>query len=216
MLDHVQCENGVIAALTEHGVERLVEIEGYRLRAPCFGRSVEAGRRDVPHALGELRAENPAIGPKVGDVPIGVPVLGEDVLMKRVGSFLDQVAALFEHPEVELRLEEQAGVREPHFGHGLDAVQPILDAVDTADLISVERRDGDLHDPSPGSDQLDEYLGVEMEIIGVQLERDLAKHVDLVGAVPRVELRELSPEHPVFDCRQDLIPDPLVQRHSAS
>src|SRR4051812_29363545 len=103
MLDHVQCENDVIAALTEYGVEGLIEIEGNRLRAPCLRRSVEAGRCDVAHALGELRAENPAIGPEVGDVPIGVPVLGEDVLMKRVGSFLDQVAALFEHAEVELR-----------------------------------------------------------------------------------------------------------------
>src|SRR5205823_2575532 len=99
---------------------------------------------------------------------------------------LDQVAALFEHPEVELRLEEEAGVREPRLGHGLDAVQPVLDAVDAADLVSVERRDGDLHDPAPGSDQLNEYLRVEMKIVGVQLERDLAKHIDLVGAVPRV------------------------------
>src|SRR5438477_210334 len=207
MLDHVQRENDVVATLAEHGVERLIEIDGYRLRAPCLGGSVEAGRCDVPHALGELRAENPAIGAEVGDVPISVPVLGEDVLMKRIRSFFDQVAALFEHAEVKLRLEEQAGVRKPRLRHGFDAVQPVLDAVDTANLISIERRDGDLHDPSSRSDQLNEYLRVEMEIIGVELKRDLAKRIDLVGAVPRVELREIGAEHSVFDCRQDLMPD---------
>ncbi len=48
----------------------------------------------------------------------------------------------------------------------------VLQSVDVADLVTVEGRDRDLDDPLPGVNELDDDLGVEVEIVGVTLERD--------------------------------------------
>ena len=50
----------------------------------------------------------------------------------------------------------------------------VLHAVHAADLVAVVGRDRQLDDALPGVQQLDDDLGVEVEVVRVEPERDLA------------------------------------------
>ena len=63
--------------------------------------------------------------------------------------------------------------------------------------------------------QLDDDVGVEVEVVGVALEGDPRERRGGVEPIAGVELGELGPKHPVLEARQDLVADPFVERHAA-
>ena len=102
----------------------------------------------------------------------------------------------------------------PH--HRRDAVHGVGDAVHVADLVPVIRGDGHLDDLLLSGQELDDDLCVEMEIVGVVLERNLSQHRDAIGSVSRVELSQICVEEAVLDCREDPVPQALVQWHASA
>jgi hypothetical protein len=93
-------------------------------------------------------------------------------------------------------------------------VAGVPEPVHPADLVAVERGDRYLFDALPGLVQLKDDLGVEVEVVRVPLERDLAQRGDPIRAVPAVPLAEIHPRHHVLEAREDAITDELVQRHA--
>ena len=67
----------------------------------------------------------------------------------------------------------------------------------------------------PGEQQLDDDLRVEVEVVGVERERNALERRDRVDAIARVELAETASEQPVLERAQDLVADELVERHAA-
>jgi hypothetical protein len=86
--------------------------------------------------------------------------------------------------------------------------------VHAADLVAVERRDRHLLDALPGFIELHDDLGVEVEVVRVPLEGNLAQRCDAVGAVSAVPFAQLHPRHRVLEAREDAIADVLVERHA--
>ncbi len=68
----------------------------------------------------------------------------------------------------------------------------------------------------PGEQELDDDLGVEVEVVGVELERHRHERGDRVDAVTGVELAERGAQHPVLEPGQDAVADELVERHAAA
>ena len=115
---------------------------------------------------------------------------------------------------------DPAAVAEPGLlqavGHNvLGHVGGIAHAVHIADLIAVVRGDRHLGDPHAGVVQLDDDLGVEVEPIGVLLERDPLERFHRVGPVPRMKLGELGTEGGVLELGKDPVAYDLVERHAA-
>ena len=55
-----------------------------------------------------------------------------------------------------------------------------------------------------------------MEIVRVELERDLLERRNRVHAVTGMELAQRGAEHPVLEPAQDAIAEKLVERHAAA
>ncbi len=73
---------------------------------------------------------------------------------------------------------EAAIVEEPHplgarHQHRSHHVPRVLEAVHVADLVAVIGGDGQLLDAEAGEEELDDDLGVEVEVVGVEGEGDL-------------------------------------------
>ena len=100
-------------------------------------------------------------------------------------------------------------------GATANAVEEIFPAVDVANFIAVMGWDGNFSDFGPDSEALDENIGVEVKIIGVEVEGYFFKGLDSVGAVASVEFAQVSPEHAVFDSGEHLVAEPFVERHAA-
>jgi len=140
--------------------------------------------------------------PETGqDPPVGTRVVGlEPVLVARGG----------DAPRPE------AGLLEPVPGHVHHHVAGVPQAVHVADLVAVVGGDRDLDDPLPGVVQLDDDLGVEVEVVGVAVERDGAQCGHAVGPVAGVELREARAEARVLEPGEDAVAHVLVARHAAA
>ena len=122
---------------------------------------------------------------------------------------------------VGLARERQLARAQPH------AVEPVLrrvdedipgvpQPVDVTDLVAVIGGDGDLADPLRSLVELHDDLAVEVEPVGVALERDVAQGGDAVGAVAGMPFAEVGADHRVLNRREDPVPDVLVQGHAAA
>ena len=94
-------------------------------------------------------------------------------------------------------------------------VLPVLHTLHVALFVTVMGWNVELLDPRPDIHGLKQDLGVEVEIVGVDLERHLAQEVGRVGPESRVVLGEMQTGQVVLDDRQDAIAGHLVERHSA-
>ena len=92
----------------------------------------------------------------------------------------------------------------------------VFEPVDVGDLGPVEGRDRHLVDPPPRLVQLHDDLGVEVEVVGVALERNRTQRVDAVSAVAAVPLAEVGADHRVLEPGEHLVADELVERHPAA
>ena len=99
--------------------------------------------------------------------------------------------------------------------HRRHDVGRVLHSVDVADLVSVVRRYRKLFDAQACCMELDDDLGVEVEVVGVAVEGDLLERLGGVQPVAGVELAQVGAEHGVFKARQNLVSDILVERHAA-
>src|SRR6185312_16407725 len=71
-------------------------------------------------------------------------------------------------------------------------VERISDAVDAADFVAVISRDRQLTDLAlREKHELDDDLGVEMEVVRVPLEGNIAKRIDRIDAVAGVEFAQM-------------------------
>ena len=84
--------------------------------------------------------------------------------------------------------------------------------VHVADLVAVVRRDRRLDDRFPSRVELQDDLGVEVEAVGVLLERDVGKRVDAVAPVTAVSLRQLETRQRVLDAGEEGVVF-FAQRH---
>ena len=90
----------------------------------------------------------------------------------------------------------------------------VAQTVHVADLVAVVGRDRHLDDPLAGLVELHDDLGVEVEPIGVALERDVTEGVDPVGPIAAVPLAEVHAGHRVLVPAQDAVAEVLVHRHA--
>ena len=94
-------------------------------------------------------------------------------------------------------------------------VAGVGDAVDPRDLVAVVGRDRHLDDAFAGTEQLQDDLGVEVEVVAVADERELGERRHPVGAVPRVPLAQTRAGDRVLCGGEDPVADVLVERHAA-
>ena len=134
-----------------------------------------------PEPFGDLAPRAPQVEHPPGPL-LGQP--GEDAAVGAVGTRLEVV--------VRAHAGGGAGTQTPFLqpvahdvGHH---VLGVLDPVDVADLVAVVGRDGHLDDAPSGVVQLDDDLGVEVEVVGVGLEGKGFEGVHPVRPVPGVEL----------------------------
>ncbi len=215
VLDDVQQEDVVEVLELEVGkpVVEVVQVELVELDAVREREEVDA--HHVAPTLPQRGADRAAGAPEVEDARAGPD--GRDrqrvrALVPELGLVLVVVAA----PDVELALVQEAEVLRARLQRRARHVRGVLHAVDVADLVAVVRRDRHLADPLPGVEELDDDLGVEVEVVRVQVERDRAERLRRVHAVAGVELAEVRPEQLVLEAAQDLVPDELVERHAAA
>ena len=117
--------------------------------------------------------------------------------------------------DVELPIVKKMDAAEAGFDRGFENVPRVFHPVHVADFVAVKRRDRQFRDAQFPEHELDDDLGVEMEIVRVFLERNLRQRGGRIEPVAGVEFRELRSQHPVLERRQDLVADPFVDRHSA-
>src|ERR1022692_3937 len=92
----------------------------------------------------------------------------------------------------------ETGLLHP-IGHDvLGDVGGVAQAVDIADLIAVVGGNRYFSDSHPGVVELDDDLGVEVEPVGVPLERDLLESTDQVGAISDRKSTRLNSSHLVI------------------
>ena len=183
MLDHVEQQ--------EHVDPRQVELQGIGVEVADDDRGRRRHLRgsDAAHEsdtalpgfelLGQMvrtgaQAHHPAARrhrlQRVG-VARGIAELGHPVRVVVVGS--DVVLPLVEDPR------PMCGIAQRGQGHVPGVGQP----VHPGDLVSVEGGNRQLDDARPGVEQLEDDLGVEVEVVGVQLQREVGQGRHSVEAV---------------------------------
>jgi hypothetical protein len=116
----------------------------------------------------------------------------------------------------ELRGADAAGTGAPVAQHRRDDIACVTEALDAADLVAIVRGDRNLDDPHALVLELDDDLGVEVEVIGHRREVDLLQRAQRVRPVAGVELREVHVQRPVLEAGEDPVSGELVQGHAAS
>src|SRR5947209_1445457 len=116
----------------------------------------------------------------------------------------------------ELATRARAGDRPPVPPYSADDVIRVAHAIDVADLVPVVGWNRDLGNAEALMPQLDDYLGVEMKVVGEPLEIDPGERVESVRAIAAVELGQLHAERAVLDCRENAVAEVLVRRHPAA
>src|SRR5215831_10091702 len=102
-------------------------------------------------------------------------------------------------------------VRERRF----HAIESVGHPVNVAYLVAVIRGDGPLGDPQSRFMKLDEYLSIEMPLIGIQQKGNLLERLTTVQPVAGMKLGEFHSDNMIFEPGEDLVADKLVQRHAA-
>ena len=118
--------------------------------------------------------------------------------------------------DVEVPLVEDSEVLGFGQERAFDDVPGVFEAVDVADLVAVIGGNGQFFDAQPGTEQLDDDLGVEVEIVGVGGERHLFQGFDGIEAVSGMEFGEVGAEEAVLDSGEDLVAYIFIERHAAA
>jgi hypothetical protein len=126
-----------------------------------------------------------------------------------------EVVGFFDCADVKLAVVEEVFAVHSGADHGFEAVPCVFEAVDVADFVAVVGGDGDFGDAEAGEVELDDDVGVEVEVVGVALEGDAFEGWDGVEAVAAVEFAQLGAEHDVLVAGEDLVADPFVEGHAA-
>ena len=179
---------------------------------PHPGDLVEIDAGDVVAHGPEALRQQPARAPQVEDLArrTGLEQRG-DAAVRAVLAGLELVLLV----EGDAAPVAEAGLLQPVGNDVLGDVGGVAHAVDVADLIAVVGGDGHLGDPHPGIVELDDDLGVEVEPVGVPLERELLEGGHRVGPVARVELGQLGAQGGILEAGQDPVAHVLVERHPA-
>ena len=117
---------------------------------------------------------------------------------------------------VELAVVEDVVALHPCLQGGPADVPGVVQAVDMADLVPVEGRDGQFADAQPGDDELDDDLRVEVEVVGIEVKGHGCQGPGAVQPVAAVELAQSGAEQQVLEAGEDLVAHELVQRHAAA
>ncbi len=151
--------------------------------------------RDAVSVLRQLGGEESFAAPDVQNVVLSASEAPRIVVAG--------ILALFNRIMNEIFLEFR---ETPHRPAGLlvaphrpDHVPGILEPVHVADLVAVISRNRHFLDPVALVMQLDDDLGVEVEIIRHPREIDLPQRVQIVGAIAAVKLRQIHPQRAVFE-----------------
>ncbi len=217
VLDHVEGEDDVGFPAQGGGdvvAEGAIEVgrQVGKGEAGVGPRQVRGHDRDALAMEGTGHA--PVTGAELEHPRARCPVAAEHLLVDRRGRLLEDVGAAVVH--VELRMMDEVHAVGPGAQHRSDAVERVGNALDVADLVAVVGGDRHLDDPHPLGEQLDDDLGIEVEVAGVVLERDLRERRHPVGPVPGVELAQPGPQEPVLDRGQGPVAHELVQGHAAA
>ena len=114
---------------------------------------------------------------------------------------------------IETAIIQQAHRRDARPQRGEQDECAVAPAVDVRDLVAVERRHGNLGNALLRAQHLDNDVGVEVEIVGIEGKRHPLECFGAVGAVAGMKFRQVAAKQLVLDKRQHLVADPLVQRH---
>src|SRR5207244_2599314 len=191
--------------------EKLVEFDARRKREKIDSDDIAA------LAFAQLGGERAAGAPEVENSRARLDQLERD----RLRTFEAELRHVPAVAETLLRLHvELTGVEKAHLlkaclRDGLDHVPAVLHSIHVTDLVAVIGRDGKLKDPLPGQNELDDDLGVEVEIVRVELERDPSQRIGRVDPVAGVKLAQIGSEHSVLPPCEDLVANELVRRHAA-
>lgn len=98
----------------------------------------------------------------------------------------------------------------------MDDVKAILYAVHAAYFICINRRDGHLENGDTELMELNNHLRIEIEIIGIELERDLGEDAATVYTISRVVFAHAGTDHKILVHSEDLIADEFIERHTAT
>ncbi len=212
MLDHVEQENLVVA--------RNIDGKFGGLEIPGDGRNIGGGSGGRFAEVGDVASASSQFGGEIGfgatdveDLAAG-PGGGECEGMRGRVIELEFVGAA-RGIHVELAVVKQVHLVDTGAEHRLENVPRVFDAIDAADLVAVVGGDGQFADAQPGQHELDDDLGVEMEIVGVALERNLFERVDRVEPVAGMELGEVRAEERVLEPGQHFVAEEFVKGHPA-
>ena len=177
MLDHVEQQDIVVGGEVHRGrpLVQIVEEEGVDLHA--------RGRRSVVD--GRHVATVPSVE-QVGHIAPGAAQVrtrapgAHPRQRQRVWTRVSELEPVVSVAARRGLAVEAAVVEEPQpLGagneHRLRDIPGVLQAVHAADLVPVVGGDRQLLQPEPGEEELDDDLGVEVEVVRVQRERDLAQ-----------------------------------------
>jgi hypothetical protein len=109
----------------------------------------------------------------------------------------------------------EAHLVQPIPGDVTGDIAGVTQAVDVADLVAVVGGDGYLGDGAAALVQLQDDLGVEVEAVGVRLERDLVQRAHLVSAIPAVPLAQVHAGDGVLEPGEDAVADIFVEGHAS-
>src|SRR5436305_1199781 len=114
---------------------------------------------------------------------------------------------------IELAIEKEIHLMQTNPRHRLENVPGIFESVDVTDLGTVIRRYRKLGDSQVLQHQLNDDFGVEVEIVGVSLKRNLGQRCGGIEAVTGMKFREIRLEDAILEASQDLVADSFVERH---
>src|SRR5438874_7153519 len=115
-------------------------------------------------ALAAAHIENVSADPRRGD-------------RRRVRGLVSQfqIVGLLRRIHIELAIEKQTELVETRPERRSENVSCVLETVYVANFVAVERRNGQFDDPHFFPQELNDDLGIELEIVRVFLERDLSE-----------------------------------------
>ena len=187
MLDDIEQQDDVVVF---DGELDLIAVQ-IELRV-AMQRLVAIGRRRV-HAMNsatflrELLGESPLSTAEIEHVRSVGHIVQRHRMRRRVTEL--QIVGRGPGLEVEGSLVEDACLVVAALRSGFDHIPGVAQPIDVADLVTVIGGDRDFDDPQLLQHQLDDDLCVEVKLVRVELERDLAERLHRVGAVAGVGTR---------------------------
>jgi len=112
-------------------------------------------------------------------------------LVKRVRSFLEYIGVVV--IQIELGVMNQIDAVGPVSQYRRNAVEGVRKTIDTTQLVTVIGRDRHLDNPFPLGDELNNDLGVKVEIVRVVTKWQLGKRGRPIGTISGVDVPGLRP-----------------------